>query len=121
MTTSAGLQNRAFLRLLPFPISDNGDAPLTKGKQWELETIGLDMSSGQLFCQGCFRSLSRIADTVTSEGNTNTTKVIDKEDWPQWTEQSTHVTDRQQGSVWDRTLEQLSQGPVASRRTWPVV
>lgn len=28
-------RSRAFLRLLPFLISDNGDAPLTKGKQWK--------------------------------------------------------------------------------------
>lgn len=80
-------RNRAFLRLLPFPISDKGDAPLTKRKRWKQQIIGLEMCSGQLFCPGCFRCLSRSADMVTSEGNTNTTKVINK-DWPQRTGQS---------------------------------
>lgn len=56
---------------------------------------------------------------VTSEGNTNTTKVIDK-DWPQRTGQSAHFRHRQQSPVWDRTVKQLSQDPVASRRTKPV-
>lgn len=52
------------------------------------------------FVQGASAVLSTSADMVTSEGNTNTTKVINK-DWPRRTGQNAHARDRQQGSGWD--------------------
>lgn len=66
-----------------------------------VETCG-----GQLLVkQVCFRSLSGNADKVTSDGNTNTTKVMDEH------------SEIGSPAVWGRTLKQLSQGPVATIRT----
>lgn len=53
---------------------------------------------------------------VTSDRNTNTTKVMG-DDSPQQQCLSTQGReDKQQGSVWGRTPKQLSQGPGASIR-----